>query len=387
MNKLIGLIFLVFSIVYGSAQEVNNLAIDATVKDKEGGRLQSAKVTLIQDGAEINRVTTGKNGRFDLFLDFGHEYLIEIEKSGFVSKKLYINTHNVPADEQAWGYEFGGFIIDLFKDVQGIDYSVLEKPIGKVYYDEVISNFQYDKAYTKEIQEEVKELEKEYEAKKELAEKLEKQREEEYLLALRDSEAAIKDGDLQMARDNLLAAQGMKPSEKEVAEKLTQVNNQIAQKANNSERYATVIKTADALFASAKYTEAIAAYNEAIGIKGTDSYAEDKVKQAELEIKALEAKSQELSAAEKIDQEYNAMITKADDAYNKGKYADAKSLYKNAIGIKGSEEYPKQQISKADQKLAEEANAEKERLANQQLEANYQLQIEKLMLLLKVAIT
>ncbi|MDP4686398.1 MAG: hypothetical protein NWS53_05840 [Salibacteraceae bacterium] len=377
MKKLIILFFLFFCFVHGFTQDVNNLAIDATVKDKEGGRLQSAKVTLIQDGAEVNRVTTGKNGRFDLFLDFGHEYLIEIEKSGFVSKKLYINTHNVPADEQAWGYEFGGFIIDLFKDVQGIDYSILEKPIGKVYYDEVISNFQYDKAYTKEIQEEVKELEKEYESKKELAEKLEAKREEEFLLALRDAEAAIKDGDLQMAKDNLLAAQGMKPSAKEVADKLTQVNNQIAQKSNNSERYATVIKTADALFASSKYGEAIAAYNEAIAIKGTDSYAQDKVKQAEVELKTLEAKSQELSAAEKIDQEYNSMIGKADDAFSKGKYADAKSLYKNAIGIKAGEEYPKDQIIKADQKLAEEAKAEKDRLATQQLDANYQLQIEK----------
>jgi hypothetical protein len=377
MNRFILFFFLFFVLARGIAQDVNNLAIDATVKDKEGGRLENAKVTLIQDGAEVNRVTTGKNGRFDLFLDFGHEYFIEIEKSGFVSKKLYINTHNVPADEQAWGYEFGGFIIDLFKDVQGIDYSILDKPVGKVYYDEVISNFQYDKAYTKEIQAEVKELEEEYEAKKELALKLEQQREEEFLLALRDAEAAIKDGDLQTAKDNLLAAQGMKPSEKMVAEKLTQVNNQIAQKSNNSERYATVIKTADALFASAKYDEAIDAYNEAIGIKGSDSYALDKVKQAELEKKALAAKAQELSAAEKIDQEYNAMITKADDAFSNGKYADAKSLYKNAIGIKGSEEYPKQQILKADQNLVKEANAEKDRLANQQLDASYQLQIEK----------
>lgn len=377
MNRFILFFFLFFVLTRGNAQDVNNLAIDATVKDKEGGRLENAKVTLIQDGAEVNRVTTGKNGRFDLFLDFGHEYFIEIEKSGFVSKKLYINTHNVPADEQAWGYEFGGFIIDLFKDVQGIDYSILDKPVGKVYYDEVISNFQYDKAYTKEIQAEVKELEEEYEAKKELALKLEQQREEEFLLALRDAEAAIKDGDLQTAKDNLLAAQGMKPSEKMVAEKLTQVNNQIAQKTNNSERYATVIKTADELFASAKYDEAIDAYNEAIGIKGSDSYALDKVKQAELEKKALAAKAQELSVAEKIEQEYNAMITKADDAFSNGKYADAKSLYKNAIGIKGSEEYPKQQILKADQNLVEEANAEKDRLANQQLDANYQLQIEK----------
>jgi hypothetical protein len=87
MKKLIILFFLFFYFVHGFTQDVNNLAIDATVKDKEGGRLQSAKVTLIQDGAEVNRVTTGKNGRFDLFLDFGHEYLIEIEKSGFVSKK------------------------------------------------------------------------------------------------------------------------------------------------------------------------------------------------------------------------------------------------------------------------------------------------------------
>ena len=89
-------------------QDANNLALDATVKDQSGGKLTGVDVTLMQDGVLVTKVKTGKNGRFDLLLDFDHEYIIEASKGGYVSKKMYVNTRNVPEDEQLWGYEYGG---------------------------------------------------------------------------------------------------------------------------------------------------------------------------------------------------------------------------------------------------------------------------------------
>lgn len=375
-SQLIFLFLLLFS--FGVfAQDVNNLAVDATVKDMDGGRLQNAMIILIQDGAEVNKVSTGKNGRFDLYLDFGHEYIIEIKKSGYVSKKLSVNTHNVPEDEQAWGYEFGGFIIDLYQFIPGIDFSVFDKPVGKVYYDDGISNFQYDREYAKILKEETKELEKEFEAKKELDDKLKEQREEEYNLAIRDAEAAIRDGDLETAKENLLAAQGMKPDSREVAQRISEVNNQITQKNNNQNQYNNSISAADKLFNDEKYSEAISAYRQAIGIKGTDDYAEKKIVEAEVILKEAEELALLESQNNKVNDQYNSLIASADAAFNSGKYKDAQGFYSNALNIKPDESYPEEQLSRITKELAKIAADEKEQQAKSELEAKYKAEIDK----------
>lgn len=364
MRILVALLFALFFVLDNiQAQDPNNLAIDATVKDREGGKLQDATVKLIQDGAEINSVTTGKNGRFDLFLDFGHEYLIEIKKQGYISKKLYVNTYNVPEDEQAWGYEFGGFIIDLFKDVAGIDYSILKKPVGKVYYDENISNFQYDREYTKEIQKEVTQLEKEYEAKKDLQNQLENQKEEDYLLAIRDAQNAINDGDLLNAKENLLAAQGIKPNSQEVKSKLEQVNNQLLQQKNNQVRFENLINQGDQFLKNSKFDDALKAYAEAKIIKENDQVIAKKISDTKIaQQKAIEAAR--ISEANKLlETQYNELIAKADAAFNQKNYLDAKTLYQSAIDLNGTDNYPKEQIKLADarlQSIAEQEKLEKE---------------------------
>lgn len=375
-SQLIFILFLFIS--FGAfAQDVNNLAVDATVKDMDGGRLQNAMIVLIQDGAEVNKVSTGKNGRFDLYLDFGHEYIIEIKKSGYVSKRLSVNTHNVPEDEQAWGYEFGGFIIDLYRFLPGVDFSVFDKPVGKVYYDDVISNFQYDREYAKILKEETKELEKDFEAKKELEEKLQNQREEEYKLAIRDAEAAVRDGDLEMAKENLLAAQGMKPDSKDVARRISEVNNQITQKKNTENQYKSTIASADKFFDEKNYSDAISAYRQAISIKGSDNYADNKIKEAEVKLKEAEELALLEAQSNKVKEQYASLITSADAAFNAGEYKNAESFYLNALQVKSDESYPQEQIDRIASELAKLASKKQEQKEKSELEAKYKTEIDK----------
>ena len=96
------------------------------------------------------------------------------------STGLYINTNNVPDDEQAWGYEFGGFVVDMLQRMDGVDYSILDKPIGKVYYEPNVENFVDDRVYTKQIKEEVKKLEEEQKRRIREEEERAKQLEEDF---------------------------------------------------------------------------------------------------------------------------------------------------------------------------------------------------------------
>lgn len=359
------------------AQDWNNLAVDATVKDQNGGRITSATVSLVQDGNVVNKVTTGRNGRFDLYLDFGHEYIIEIAKSGFASKRLYFNTHNVPEDEQSWGYEFGGFIVDLFREIDGIDYSILEDPIGKVYYDPNIQNFEYDRVYTKQIKQRIEKLQDDYKEKIKQEEQRLKQLEEDYEMAMRDAANAMKDGDFLTAKENYLAAASIKPDEQDPKSKLAEIEGKLASANKTEDQYMSALASADQLFAEAKYAEAKTKYQEAGTIKPKEDYPKNRVAECDKAIADLKAKEEAEAQMAAEDRAYNEAIAKGDKAFNEGKYQNAKINYQNALNVKKDEGYPKDQLKLIEQKLSELADAEAKQKEQAAIDAKYAAQIDK----------
>ena len=358
------------------AQDPNNLAVDGTVKDENGGRISGATIALYQDGVELKRVNTGNNGRFDLYLDFGHEYIIEIAKSTYVSKKLYLNTNNVPVDEQLWGYEFGGFVVDMFKRMEGVDYSILDKPIGKVYYEPNVENFVDDKLYTREIKQEVDRLE---DAQKERI-KAEKERlkrlEEDYKLALKDAQTAIDDGDYLLAKDNLLAAQSMQPESKVASQMLSQVNAKLNAEGATQEKYLSVLASADQAYGNKNYDGAIASYQEALTIKPDEEYPKNRLKESQdLFAKQKLEKEAEAALAAK-DKQYNDEIAKADAAYGKNEFLNARASYQNALKYK-DDDYPKSKLKEIEVRLAEIASQQDKEKRQAQIDASYADKIDK----------
>jgi tetratricopeptide (TPR) repeat protein len=358
------------------AQDPNNLAVDGTVKDEDGGRITGASIALYQDGVELKRVTTGNNGRFDLYLDFGHEYIIEISKSSYVTKKLYLNTNNVPVDEQLWGYEFGGFVVDMFKRMDGVDYSILDKPIGKVYYEPNVENFVDDKLYTREIKAEVDRLEQAQKDKIKAEKEQEKRLEEDYQLAIKDAQAAIDDGDYLLAKDNLLAAQSMQPDSKIASQMLSQVESKLNTEGAAQEKYLSVLASADQAFGNQNYEAAIAAYQEALALKPSEDYPKNRLKESQ-ELFAKQKLEREAAAALAAkDKQYNDEIAKADAAYAKNEFTNARALYQNALKYK-DDAYPKSKLNEIEIRLADLALEQEKKQKQAQIDAAYADKIDK----------
>lgn len=371
------LIILVLSCFQLSAQDANNLALDATVKDMEGGRLTGADIVVIQDGALVDKMKTGKNGRFDVLLDFDHEYIIEVRKSGYVTKRMYVNTRNVPQDEQLWGYEYGGFAIDLFKDIQGVDFDILEKPVAKIYYDPNIQNFDYDKVYTKQIKQQLDDLIEDYKKKEKMQEQLLKQLNEDYEVAMKDAENAYEDEDYLTAKENYLAAAALKPDEKEPKEKVAEIERKLKAETNKEQQYMSLLASADQLFGSEKYEDARQKYQEASKIKPNESYPKERIAESNKRFKELKAKQEAEAALAAKDRQYRDEIAKADEEFQAGNYQNAKTYYQNAIGYKPDEDYPRNQLTAIENKLNEAsalAQAEAEAKAT---EERYKAQIAK----------
>lgn len=110
--------------------------------------LDSAIVTVYMNNAVYSTNLTTKRGKCSFKLSLDRQYLIEISKPGFVSKRFEINT-KVPADKKdVFDFDFD---MDIFEKIEGLDVSVLDKPIAKVLFDPPNNQFIYDAAYTNRI--------------------------------------------------------------------------------------------------------------------------------------------------------------------------------------------------------------------------------------------
>ena len=134
----------------------------------EAGDLRDARVVVIKDGQEERSLTDGLS-RFDLMLDYGHKYVLEFRKEGYVTKKILFNTDCPPA-AQANGFAPFEFAVSLFKQYDDVNIVVFNQPVGIIRYEAALDDFDYDTDYTKSIQSQLDEA---------LARTEEKEKEEE----------------------------------------------------------------------------------------------------------------------------------------------------------------------------------------------------------------
>ena len=134
----------------------------------EAGDLRDARVVVIKDGQEDHTLTDGLS-RFDLLLDYGHKYVLEFRKEGYVTKKILFNTE-CPAAAQANGFAPFEFAVALFKQYDDVNIVVFNQPVGIIRYEPALDDFDYDTDYTKSIQSQLDEA---------MAQMAEKEKEEE----------------------------------------------------------------------------------------------------------------------------------------------------------------------------------------------------------------
>ncbi len=118
-------------------------------------------------------------------------------------------------------------------------------------------------------------------------------------------------------------------------------------------KYTSLIAKADKLFREKRYKEAYDVYDESIVYcPEYDYYPEDQMDKCE-----------RLMAEEKSNNnEYNRLITSADNYFSSKNYTVAKTTYVKASKIKPGEQYPKDKIAEIDKLLAEQkAAAEKDK--------------------------
>ncbi|MEX1131674.1 MAG: hypothetical protein WEC15_00480, partial [Flavobacteriales bacterium] len=346
-----------------SAQDV--VYIYGTVKDYYSSKkIDGVTISVFKNGSKLMDVQTNASGKYDVNLDYGADYKLVYSKNGLVSKSIAMDTRNVPEEDRVGGHGFN-LEMTLFNDLPGVDFTVLEQPIGKAKYYPDKSEVAWDIAYTEQIRNEVNRLMKEYDDSK----KREAGSEAEYAKQMLQGEAAMTAKDFSKAVAAFTAALVAKAADPVATAKLSDAKMQ--QEGQEGEKqleanYAALIKEADALFGKKSYPEAKAKYDAASDLKDKEVHPKQRIQEIEGILAELAKKAEEERLAKELQEKYQAAITAADAAFKAEKWDDASAKYNDALKLKAGEKYPTDQLATIVQKKADAAKkAEEDRLAKE----------------------
>jgi len=217
------------------------------------------------------------------------------------------------------------------------------------YYNKALSvkeNEQYPKDKLKEIQE-IKNNENQKvdeESKKEQA----------YKDLVKSADNLFYANSYKQALEKYLQAQNIKPTDKYVIKKIDEINSALAdekQKAEKRQKYEQLVAEADALFDNKKWSDAKAKYEDALGYFPSEQHPRDRIVLCESKMKS--------ESSNEINTAYQKLIDKAQEYFDKGNYEKALSLFERAKGMNSSDPIPPRRIDEIkqilkDQKLEQE---------------------------------
>ncbi len=172
------------------------------------------------------------------------------------------------------------------------------------------------------------------------------EREENYQAAIAEADQLLADEELESAKENYENALSFKPEEEYPQEQIAFIDAELNRIAEQESAYNNLINEADDLVDSEEYSEAINTYNEALELKPEEEYPKEQISQ-------LEERLAELAAEQELEENYQASIDLADSYFDEESYDSAKNEYQNALEIKPEESYPAEKIIEINDILAE----------------------------------
>lgn len=144
-----------------------------------------------------SRASIAADGTYLIKLDFDKEYTITYTKKGYVSQVYQINTQ-VDKERIEETFINKEILVELFPMVDGVNVDLMKQPVAKIFYDELLYDFDEDEAYAASMKPQIEELKAKLLAQLELnknntltAEELAKQKAEEAAKAKAEEAARL----------------------------------------------------------------------------------------------------------------------------------------------------------------------------------------------------
>ena len=143
-------------------------------------KLDSVTVEVFNDKQKkVAQFLSRKKNAFVFKLPLQKKFTVKVSKLGLTPKIVELSTIVPLKEAKVFAFRFE---ISLFKDVAGLNVSLLKEPIAKITFHLVKKEFDYDAYYTSKINKELIELYKEYYKLKEEEEARKKAEEDSLML-------------------------------------------------------------------------------------------------------------------------------------------------------------------------------------------------------------
>ena len=123
--------------------------------------ITTGKVTITSDNNDSRMIPVDSMAGWIDLIPCDHLYKIEFSAPGYVSKHVIIDARSIPIEEQLGGFDMD-IDITLFKRIEGLDYSILDTPVGVSRYDPFVYAIAWDPIPVRRTQDELKRLMRSY---------------------------------------------------------------------------------------------------------------------------------------------------------------------------------------------------------------------------------
>ncbi len=411
------------------------IEVDGTVRDKDSNRkLPGVEVQVLRGGSAYDAVSTLSNGKYSLSLEHGADYELRFTFGDLSPRKVLLNTSSIPESFRERPF-YLTVEMSLFEVPDGFDSDLLDEPIGKVAFDPRKEQLAWDLDYTATMQaridaalsaaesgggavevsneayeEHMRKAEVEFgrerwaqsinwleralneipgdaRAERMMAEAVENEQaaeaeaaaRREYEIQMREGKLAMRKEDWPVARSAFEQASGLLPGEQEPRDLLAEIDAMLSEQGAGEEAveadYAAAVEEGNAAMSQGNLDLAEASFELAAELKPSERLPREKL----AEIRQLrKQEGREADLMERKRMEYEAIIERADRAFDDQDFLKAKGLYEEATEILPDEVYPRTRAVEAAGLIVpigledEEAEAETEPSASESADRIYE---------------
>ncbi len=201
-----------------SFAQTSKLVLDGLISDEESGDpLYNAKVELLENDQVTHVAYTPANGKFVFDIPPDKQLVLRCSKDNYVAKKISVITDGIsskPGQEEVFKFPIN---VRLFREMPDLDVSVLQSPIGSIFYlpSKEIFDYTVDRDLKKKIEKLQEEVEKKIKEKQKDDEKLKKQAKKEEEKAKEKIEQAKREEEKNRAKELQAKKEQEKAKEKD----------------------------------------------------------------------------------------------------------------------------------------------------------------------------
>ncbi len=123
--------------------------------------IKSGNVTISNEKNEVRMIPVDSMGGWIDLIPCDHIYKIKFTAPGYVTKHIVIDARSIPLEDQLGGFSMD-IDITLFTAIDGVDYEILEKPVGISRYDPYTYSIAWDPNQVGRMQGKMKKFMKSY---------------------------------------------------------------------------------------------------------------------------------------------------------------------------------------------------------------------------------